>query len=158
MTRVEQSIDVQVPVRTAYNQWTQFESFPQFMEGVKEVRQLDDRHLHWRAEVAGKEREWDARITEQVPDKRVAWSSIAGEENGGVVTFHQLGPQTTRVMVQLEFAPEGPAEQVGGALGLAQRRVKGDLERFKKFIEERGQATGAWRGEVRQGEGTYPNP
>jgi uncharacterized membrane protein len=158
MTRVEQSIDVQVPVRTAYDQWTQFESFPHFMEGVKEVRQLDDRHLHWRAEVAGKEREWDARITEQIPDKRVAWTSIAGEENGGFVTFHQLDPQTTRVMVQLEFAPQGPAEQVGGALGLAERRVKGDLERFKDFIESRQQATGAWRGEVRQGEGTYPNP
>jgi uncharacterized membrane protein len=158
MTRVEQSIDVQVPVRTAYDQWTQFESFPHFMEGVKEVRQLDDRHLHWRAEVAGKEREWDARITEQIPDKRVAWTSIAGEENGGVVTFHQLDPQTTRVMVQLEFTPQGPAEQVGGALGLAERRVKGDLKRFKDFIESRQQATGAWRGEVRQGEGTYPNP
>lgn len=150
MTRVERSIEVRVPVRTAYNQWTQFESFPQFMEGVKEVRQLDDRRLHWRAEVAGKEREWNAEITEQHPDERVAWTSTDGAPNAGVVTFHYVDPTTTRIMLQLDFTPEGAVEAVGSALGLLERRVASDLERFKAFIEGRGHETGAWRGEIEQ--------
>src|SRR4051794_1630347 len=145
MKEVEKAIEVNVPVRTAYNQWTQFESFPQFMEGVQEVRQLDDRRLHWRAEVAGKEREWNAEITEQHPDERIAWTSTVGAPNSGVVTFHYIDPTTTRVMVQMDFAPDGAVEVVGSALGLLERRVAGDLDRFKAFIEGRGHETGAWR-------------
>jgi len=150
MATIEKSIDVQVPVRTAYNQWTQFEEFPHFMEGIEEVRQLDDTHLHWVASVGGQRKEWDAEITEQVPDQRVAWRSEAGDENAGVVTFHRLDDSSTRVMVQLAYQPEGVVEHAGSALGIVGGRVEGDLKRFKEFIEERGQQTGAWRGEVNQ--------
>jgi uncharacterized membrane protein len=150
MSRIEESIEVAVPVRTAYNQWTQFEEFPQFMEGVEEIRQLDDTHTHWRTKVAGKEKEFDAVITEQTPDQRVAWTSEDGAEHAGVVTFHRLGDNQTRVMVQMDYEPEGVAEKVGDALGLVQRRVKGDLERFKELIESRGAETGGWRGQVDQ--------
>jgi uncharacterized membrane protein len=150
MSQVMKSIDVNVPVRTAYNQWTQFESFPHFMEGVQEVRQLDDKRLHWRANIAGKEEEWNAEITEQEPDQRVAWTSISGASNAGVVTFHRLGEGQTRVTLQLDYDPEGVVENVGDALGFVSRRVEGDLERFKEFIERRGQETGAWRGEIKQ--------
>jgi uncharacterized membrane protein len=150
MASVIEAVEVEVPVRTAYNQWTQFEDFPQFMEGVKEVRQLDETHLHWTVEVAGRTREWDAEVTEQVPDERVAWRSQAGAENAGVVTFHKLEEGRSRVTVQIEAEPDGPIEAVGDALGLLERRVKGDLGRFKKFIESRGAETGAWRGEVEQ--------
>jgi uncharacterized membrane protein len=148
--RIEQSIDVDVPVRTAYDQWTQFEEFPRFMEGVEQVTQLDDRRLHWVAEIAGKRKEWDAEITEQTPDQRVAWTSTNGARNGGVVTFHRLDDRKTRIMVQMDVEPEGVVEAVGTALGVAERRVKGDMERFKEFIESRGQETGAWRGEIKQ--------
>jgi uncharacterized membrane protein len=144
------SIDVNVPVRTAYNQWTQFEEFPHFMEGVKEVRQITDTTLHWRAEIAGKEEEWDAVISEQIPDQRVAWTSITGAKNAGVVTFHYIDPNTTRVTLQIDYEPEGLVENVGNALGLVKARIGGDLERFKKFIEARQTETGAWRGEVRR--------
>jgi uncharacterized membrane protein len=147
-TTVEQSIDVAVPVSTAYNQWTQFESFPQFMEGVDEVRQIDDTHLHWRASFGGSEHEWDAEITEQHPDERVAWRNTSGKDNAGVVTFHKLDDTHTRIMVQLDFVPEGIKEKIGSALGAPERRVEGDLERFKEFIESRGAETGAWRGDV----------
>lgn len=150
METVEKSCEVNVPVNTAYNQWTQFEDFPQFMEGVKEVRQLDDTHLHWHAEVAGKDKEWDAQITEQIPDKRIAWRSVSGAPNGGVVTFHRIDDNTTRIMVQMDYEPEGVVENVGDAMGVFSRRVQGDLERFKDFIESRGQETGAWRGQVNQ--------
>ncbi|MDQ4065867.1 MAG: SRPBCC family protein [Actinomycetota bacterium] len=150
MSQIEQSVEVNVPVRTAYNQWTQFEDFPQFMEGVKEVKQLDDVTLHWRAEIAGQEREWDAKISEQTPDQRIAWHDIGGATNAGVVTFHRIDDNTTKVMLQLEFEPEGVVETAGDALGVVRARVKGDLERFKEFIESRGQETGAWRGEVEQ--------
>ncbi len=150
MSQIEQSVEVNVPVRTAYNQWTQFEDFPQFMEGVKEVKQLDDVTLHWRAEIAGREREWDAKISEQTPDQRIAWHDIGGATNAGVVTFHRIDDNTTKVMLQLEFEPEGVVETAGDALGVVRARVKGDLERFKEFIESRGQETGAWRGEVEQ--------
>jgi uncharacterized membrane protein len=148
MARVEHNIEVGVPVRTAYNQWTQFEEFPRFMEGVKEVRQLDDRRLHWRAEIAGKEREWDAEIREQVPDEKVIWQSIRGETNAGLVRFDPLDTDRTRVHLELSYEPEGATENIGDALGVMSRRVKGDLERFKEFIEERGSPTGAWRGEI----------
>ena len=150
MSNVTQSIDVDVPVRTAYNQWTQFEEFPKFMSGVKQVRQLDDTHLEWTAEIAGKDKTWKAEITEQNPDERVAWKATDGAENAGVVTFHRLAEGKTRVTVQMDIDPEGVVENVGDALGFPDRQVKGDLERFKKFIEERGTETGAWRGEVEQ--------
>ena len=148
MSTVEESIDVHVPVRTAYNQWTQFEEFPRFMEGVEEIRQIDDTHVHWRTKIAGVEREFDTEITEQHPDERVAWRAVDGKSNAGVVTFHRLADQRCKIMVQMDFEPEGIVETVGSALGAAERRVKGDLERFKEFIESRGQETGAWRGEV----------
>jgi uncharacterized membrane protein len=151
MSKIEESIDVMVPVHVAYNQWTQFEDFPKFMEGVEQVHQLDDTKLHWRAKVAGQEREWDARITEQKPDDRIAWTSIDGAPNGGVVTFHELEGDTTRVMLQLGFDPEGLIEKTGDALGLVKGRTKGDLDRFKEYVEKRGTETGAWRGEVEQG-------
>ena len=148
MSTIEKSIEVNVPVRTAYNQWTQFEEFPRFMEGVKEVTQLDDTHLHWKAAIAGQEKEWDAEITEQTPDQRIAWTSRGGAINGGVVTFHRLSDAKSKVMLQLEYAPQGVAENVGDALGVVSLRVQGDLERFKEFIETRGRETGAWRGQV----------
>lgn len=144
------SIDVNVPVRTAYNQWTQFEEFPRFMEGVKEVRQITDTTLHWRAEIAGREEEWDAVISEQIPDQRIAWTSITGAKNAGVVTFHYIDPNTTRVTLQIDYDPQGVIENVGDALGMVKARIGGDLERFKKFIESRQMETGAWRGEVRR--------
>ena len=148
MSTIEESIEVEVPVRTAYNQWTQFEEFPRFMEGVEEVKQLDDTHLHWKAEMWGKMKEWDAEITEQHPDERVAWTATQGAGNAGVVTFHKLDEEKSRVMLQLDVEPEGAAESVGEALGVVRRRVKGDLKRFKEFIESRGHETGAWRGDV----------
>ena len=151
MAKVEQSIDVNVPVSTAYNQWTQFEEFPRFMEGVKQVRQLDDQTLEWTAEIGGNEETWTAEITEQEPDQRIAWHAVSGVSQGGVVTFHYIDPDTTRVMLQMEWEPQNAAEQVGSALGFDDRRVQGDLERFKEFIESRGAETGAWRGEIEQG-------
>jgi uncharacterized membrane protein len=149
MANVEKSIEVDVPVHAAYNQWTQFESFPQFMEGVKEVRQQDDRHLHWKAAVAGKNEEWDAEITEQVPDRRIAWHSTSGAPNAGAVTFHPIADNRTKVMLQLEAQPRSATEKVGDAVGMLDRQVKTDLEKFKQFIESRGgRETGAWRGEI----------
>jgi uncharacterized membrane protein len=148
MSTIEQSIDVNVPVHTAYNQWTQFEEFPRFMEGVEEVRQLDERRLHWRANIGGRVEEWDAVITEQHPDERVAWKNTTGAANAGVVTFHRLADNKTRVMLQMEYDPQGVVENLGDLLGVVSRRVANDLERFKEFIEARGQETGAWRGEV----------
>ncbi len=150
MSTIEESIEVNVPVRTAYNQWTQFEEFPRFMEGVERVDQLDDQRLHWVAEIGGRRREWDAKISEQTPDQRVAWYAEGDTKHAGVVTFHRLDDTTSRVMLQMEFEPTDWVEKAGDALGVARRRVKGDLERFKEFIEERGQETGAWRGEVNQ--------
>ena len=150
MANIIETVDVGVDVRTAYDQWTQFESFPSFMEGVERVAQIDDTRLHWVATIAGKREEWDAQITEQDPDKRIAWTSTTGAKNAGVVTFHHLDDATTRVTLQMDWEPEGIVETVGDTLGLDSRRVKGDLERFKTFIEERGTATGAWRGTVEQ--------
>ena len=153
MSELEQSIEVNVPVSTAYNQWTQFEDFPRFMEGVDKVHQLDDQTLHWVASIAGVSREWDAKITEQTPDQRIAWTNIDGAKNAGVVTFHKLDDTTTKVMLQLEFEPEGVAEQAADKLGIIRARTRGDLERFKAFIESRGTETGAWRGEIEQDSG-----
>jgi uncharacterized membrane protein len=149
MTTVEQSVEIGVPVRTAYDQWTQFEEFPRFMEGVEEVTQLADDKLHWKTKIAGVTREFDAEITEQHPDERVAWKTLSGPEQAGVVTFHKLDPSTTKVMLQMDFEPEGLAEQAADKLGIVERRVKGDLERFKTFIEERGTESGAWRGDIK---------
>jgi uncharacterized membrane protein len=151
MSTIEQSIDVDVPVRAAYDQWTQFEEFPKFMDGVQAVRQLDDTHTHWQTKIAGREKEFDAVITEQTPDQRIAWTSEDGPEHAGVVTFHRLDEGKTRVMLQMDVEPEGVLEKAGDALGLVKSRVKGDLERFKELIESRGgNASGAWRGDVAQ--------
>jgi uncharacterized membrane protein len=148
MSNIERSVDVDVPVRTVYNQWTQFEEFPRFMEGVTRVTQMGDRHLRWEAEVGGKAKAWDAEITEQIPDERVAWKSTSGARNAGVVTFHRLNDRQTRVMLQLDYDPEGMVENVGDAVGVVSSRVAKDLERFKEFIESRSVETGAWRGEI----------
>jgi len=150
MATIEESVEVEVPVRTAYNQWTQFEEFPRFMEGVEQVRQLTDTKLHWVAEIAGRRREWDAEITEQVPDQRISWCSTEGATNSGVVTFHRLGDGRSKVMLQLEFEPEGIVEQAGDKLGIVKGRTKADLKRFKEFIESQGRESGAWRGDVQQ--------
>jgi uncharacterized membrane protein len=150
MANIEKTIDVDVPVTTAYNQWTQFEEFPRFMEGIEQVQQLDDQRLHWVAEIGGKKEEWDARITEQTPDQRVAWTSTDGGRNAGIVTFHQLAGDKTRVMLKMDYEPEGFVEKAGDMAGFVGRRVEGDLKRFKEFIEARGQETGAWRGQVHE--------
>jgi uncharacterized membrane protein len=149
MSVIEKSIEINVPVRAAYNQWTQFEEFPKFMEGVKQVKQLDDKHLQWKADIGGKEKEWNAEITEQIPDERIAWTSRGGAINAGVVTFHRLSDSKSKVMLQMEYDPQGFVEQVGDAVGVVTQRVQGDLERFKQYIENRGQETGAWRGTVK---------
>ncbi|WP_328418316.1 SRPBCC family protein [Streptomyces violaceus] len=149
MSQVEESIEVRVPVHTAYNQWTQFEDFPQFMDGVERIEQRTDRLTHWVTKVGGEERVFDAEITEQVPDERVAWTTVSGEaRQAGVVTFHRIQDDTTKVMLQMEFDPSGVAETVGDKLGFVKRQVSGDLRRFKQFMEARGSETGAWRGAV----------
>ena len=148
MSTVEKSIDVDVPVSTVYNQWTQFTSFPNFMGGVERIDQLDDTRTHWVMSIDGVKREFDAEITEQHPDERVAWTSTDGPKHAGVVTFHRLDADKTRVMLQLDYEPEGLVEKVGDKLGIVGRQAEGDLERFKKFIESRGTETGAWRGDV----------
>jgi len=148
MSTIIPFVDVDVPVRTAYNQRTQFEDFPKFMLGVKEVQQLDDRHLHWKAEIGGRGKEWDAEIIEQMPDQRIAWKSVDGALNEGIVTFEPLSDEKSRVQVNIAYAPEGVTETVGDETGAVTLRVKKDLERFKEFIELRNHETGAWRGEV----------
>jgi uncharacterized membrane protein len=150
MANAVKYVEVAVPATVAYNQWTQFEEFPRFMEGVEQVRQLDDQHLHWRAKVGGKVEEWDARITEQVPDERIAWTSITGAKNAGVVTFHKLADDKSRVTLQMDYEPETVTENVGSALGVVGRRIEGDLHRFKEFVESRGEETGAWRGTIQE--------
>jgi uncharacterized membrane protein len=147
-TNVLESIDVHVPVSTAYNQWTQFESFPHFMEGVERIDQLGPTKTHWVTKIAGVAREFDAEITEQHPDERVAWVTENGAHQAGVVTFHRIDDATTRVTLQLDHDPQGFLEKAGGALGIVQRRIKGDLKNFKKFIESRGAEEGGWRGDV----------
>jgi uncharacterized membrane protein len=154
MSTITESVDVAVDVSTAYNQWTQFESFPQFMDGVEEIRQIDDTHTHWVTRIAGVTREFDATITEQNPDERVAWRSDEGPNHAGVITFHRLDDTTTRVTAQMDIDPEGFTENVADKLGVLDQRVKGDMRRFKEFIESRGgHETGAWRGEVHRSGG-----
>jgi hypothetical protein len=153
-TQVDKAIEVAVPVRTAYNQWTQFEEFPQFMGGVHEVRQLGDRQLHWVAEIAGVRREWDAEIIEQVPDEKVAWAATEGATNAGAVFFSALGPGRTSVRLHLEYAPEGVVERVGDKLNIVEKQAESDLEKFKSYIESRGAESGAWRGSVDGNVGT----
>jgi uncharacterized membrane protein len=148
MTTVEKSIDVDVPISVAYGQWTQFESFPKFLDGVERVDQLDATHLHWKVKVGGVEREFDAEVTEQHPDERVAWRSTGEVQHAGVVTFHRLGDASTRVTVQLEWEPEGFVERVGSALQVDDIQIGRDLSQFKRFIEDRGTAEGEWRGDV----------
>ncbi len=150
MASIEKSIEVEAPLTAVYNQWTQFEEFPKFMEGVKSVTQMGDDRVRWCASVAGKDKEWDAKITEQTPDQRIAWCSEGGADNAGVVTFHRISDETTKVMLQLDYDPEGVVEGTGDMLGFVGRRVDGDLKRFKEFIEERGRATGGWRGTIKQ--------
>jgi uncharacterized membrane protein len=154
MSTIEEGIDVEVPVRTAYNQWTQFEEFPRFMEGVEKVIQVDDTTIHWVADIGGQQREWDAKITEQEPDQRIAWAATGDVQHAGVVTFHRLDEGRSKVMLQMELEPEDWAAKAADALGLTKRRIRGDMERFKEFIESRGTETGAWRGEVEQGDVT----
>ncbi len=150
MPSIEKSVEVDVPVSTAYNQWTQFEEFPSFMNGVEAVKQLDETHLHWVASIGGHREDWDAEITEQIPDERVAWKATSGKGNAGVVTFHKLDDNRTKVMLQLDWESEGMVEALGAMLGRDDRAVKGDLERFKELIEKQGSESGAWRGEVKQ--------
>ncbi|GAA4961138.1 SRPBCC family protein [Kineococcus glutinatus] len=148
MPSVIETIDVDVPVRTAYNQWTQFESFPNFMSGVESIQQVSETLTHWKTKIAGVEREFDAQITEQHADERVAWKSVDGKDHAGVVTFHRISDDKTKVTVQLDWEAESLVEKAGAALGADDRQVKADLKRFKSFIEERGAETGAWRGDV----------
>jgi uncharacterized membrane protein len=147
---IVETIEINVPVRTAYNQWTQFEDFPQFMDSVKEIRQLDDKHLHWKANVAGEDKEWDAEITEQIPDKRIAWQSTTGVPNGGVATFHKISDSACRVTVQMDYQPENAAEKIGDAFGAVRMELRGNLQKFKEMLESRGKETGAWRGSIAQ--------
>jgi uncharacterized membrane protein len=154
MPKIEDSIEVQVPVQQAYNQWTQFEQFPKFMEGIQSVQQLDDTHVQWVAEIRGESRQWTTEITEQQPDEKIAWKTIDGEvKNDGVVTFEQVGDAQTRVNLQMEVDGESTAANVAGdLLGIVKGQVHGDLERFKQLVENQDQETGAWRGEVQTGE------
>ena len=157
MSKVEESITVAVPVRVAYDQWTQFEEFPKFMEGVERVEQLDDKRLGWKAKIAGQTKEWTAEITDETPDTRIAWKSIDGAENAGAVTFRSIGPDETEITLHLDAEPEGPIETAGDALGFLKRRVHGDLERFKEHVEEKGGNGKGWRGEI-HGSEVQPDP
>lgn len=148
MTRIQKSIEVGVPISSAYGQWTQFEEFPAFMEGVDSVVQRDDQFLDWTATIGGQTRSWSAKIVDQTPNVRIAWKAVEGAENAGAVLFTELGPDRTRVDLTLDVEPEGAVETAGTALGFLDRRIAGDLERFKSFIETRGQPTGAWEGEI----------
>lgn len=148
MEHVEKSIDVEAPVSMVYNQWTQFEEFPRFMDGVEEVKQLGDKRLQWRAEIGGKVVEWEAEIFEQIPDRRIAWRSMTGSMNSGMVNFEPLAENRTRVWLKINYRPDGAMEKIGSALGVVSQRVERDLERFKEFIESRGSETGAWRGQI----------
>ena len=155
MERIEKSIEVRCPVRAVYDQWTQFEEFPKFMTGVKQVRQLDDTHQHWHAEIWGKDKEWDAELVEQVPDQRISWRSTTPDTpNAGTVRFEPVAPDRTMVSLAMEYEPQGAVENVGDALGALERRVQKTVEQFKEFIEQRGAPTGAWRGEVHGGRRT----
>jgi|SRR5919108_2491293 uncharacterized membrane protein len=151
MERLQKSIEVDCALNHVYNQWTQFEEFPRFMEGVKSVKQLDDTRLNWVAEIAGKEKQWTAKIIEQIPDHRIAWESESGEFTSGLVSFQSLGPNRTRVSLEISYDPKGFVEHAGDAIGVVSRRVENDLKQFKEFIENRGKETGGWRGTIREG-------
>lgn len=148
MSIIEKSIELNVPVTTAYNQWTQFEDFPRFMEGVEQVRQVDDKHVHWKASIGGKQKEWRSIITEQIPDQRIAWTTEEGAKNRGSITFSKISNDRSKLHLRLEYEPEGAIEHTGDVVGVVSGRVEGDLQRFKEFIESRGHETGAWRGKV----------
>jgi uncharacterized membrane protein len=148
---VEKSIEVDAPVNRVYNQWTQFEDFPKFMQGIDQVQQVDDKRLHWIAEIGGKKKEWDAEIFEEVPDQRIAWRSTSGAPNAGIVSFMPIAANRTQVTVRMEYDPEGAIENIGSALGAVRTRIEGDLKRFRDFIQTRIQETGAWRGEIHGG-------
>lgn len=152
METIEKTIEVDAPLHRVYNQWTQFEEFPRFMDGVEQVRQLDDKRLHWVAEVGGQRKEWDAEITEQIPDQRIAWRSISGAPNSGIVHFQPRDHHHTVVTLQMSYEPEGAKEKIGSALGVLSSKVEGDLQRFKNFIQTRTTETGAWRGEIKGGQ------
>jgi uncharacterized membrane protein len=155
MERIEKTVEVDCPIRTVYNQWTQFKEFPRFMDGVKEVRQLDDTHVHWHAEIWGKDKEWIAEITEQVPDDHIGWKSISGDSPyAGVVRFEPLSRTRTRVRLVMAYEPRGAAENVGDALGLMGSRVQKSVEQFKAYIESRGREDGEWRGKVHDSNAT----
>ena len=154
MAELEESIDVEVPISTAYNQWTQFEDFPQFMDNVESVRQIDDTHMRWVAQIGGKRHQWQAEIPYPEPDDQITWRAGDGKDNTGWVRFQRLGDDRTRVKVRMTGEAEGVAEHVGEKIGADERGVKADLKRFKELVEGRGQETGAWRGEVREGEVT----
>ena len=158
MASISKSIEVELPVSTVYDQWTQFEEFPKFMSGVVSVTQLSDKRLRWRSHIAGRTEEWEAEILEQVPDEKIAWRSTEGAENAGLVTFDKVGENRTRVHLELFYDPKGIAENVGAALGIVSARVSGDLQRFKEFIESRGVESGAWRGEIHHGVVNEPEP
>ena len=149
MSVIEKSIEVNVPVRTAYNQWTQFEDFPKFMEGVRQVTQLDDTCLQWKANIAGKDEKWNAEITEQIPDQRIAWKSQGGASNAGAVTFQSLSDAKSKIMLSWNMNHAGTVEKVGDAAGMVTQRIEGDLRRFKDYIETQGRETGAWRGTIK---------
>jgi uncharacterized membrane protein len=151
MAHVSEEVQVDRPVSDVYNQWTQFEEFPQFMGGIERVQQLDDTHLHWKANIAGQTAEWEAEITEQVPDRVIAWRATDGAQNSGRVEFEDDGG-ATRVRLELEVEPQGAVQQVGDAMGMLEGQVREDLQRFKQLIESRGEASGEWRGEVQGGE------
>ena len=148
MSTTTESVEVNVPVSTAYNQWTQFEDFPKFMAGVMDISQLDDTHLRWRAQIAGKEEQWDAEITEQIPDTLIAWRSTSGVPNQGMVSFKKVSDSRTRIVLRIDYQPRGVTETVGDLLGAVSMRASGNLQRFKQFLESRGSETGAWRGVV----------
>ncbi|HSB96673.1 MAG TPA: SRPBCC family protein [Spongiibacteraceae bacterium] len=158
LASIAESIDVNVPLSTAYNQWTQFEEFPRFMKSVRQIRQLDDKHLSWRATVGGKEKEWTVEITEQTPDTRIAWHSTSGVRNAGVVTFHKIADNKTRVMLQMDYQPEGVAEKIGDQVGTVRMETRANLKSFKELLEQRGTETGAWRGTVSKTEAHQPTP
>ncbi len=158
MGRVEKTVEIERPLRMVYDQWTQFEEFPRFMEGVEEVRQLDDKTLHWKARIAGKTEEWDAEIVQQIPDQSIAWRHTRGAVNAGSVVFTPLDARRSRVTLALEYDPKGFVEKVGDILGVVARRVEGDLERFKRFVEERPTETGAWRGQIKPTGEVDPHP
>jgi uncharacterized membrane protein len=152
MEKIDKSIDIDVPVSTVFNQWTQFEEFPFFMESIKHIRQIDDTHVHWEASIAGKQKQWDAEIVEQIPDHKISWRSTTGTPNNGELRFESIESGGTRLWLHLEYEPESVLEEIGDKLGFVSKRVEDDLQRFKEYIENRRRESGAWRGYIHHGE------